>query len=92
MMIMRTRTNKANVVLWVLQVLLGGFGLIVPGLLRRHRELTPLAAIGLGIIMIGATATTVANFGIEAAILPLITGVVAAIVAYGRWDALAVAH
>ena len=34
---------------------LGAIGLILPGLLRIRPWLTPLAAIGLGIIMIGAT-------------------------------------
>src|SRR5689334_23127004 len=37
---------------------LGAIGLILPGLFRIHRELTPLAAAGLVIIMIGATTLT----------------------------------
>jgi len=37
---------------------LGAFGLILPGLLKIKRGLTPLAAVGLTIIMIGATALT----------------------------------
>src|SRR5712672_1945355 len=35
--------------------LLGGLGLILPGLLRIKPGLTPLAAVGLLILMIGAT-------------------------------------
>ena len=33
---------------------LGAVGLILPGLLRIHQELTPVAAAGLVIIMVGA--------------------------------------
>lgn len=66
---------------------LGGLGLILPGLLRIRPGLTPLAAAGLLIIMIviGATAITFASGGIQMAALPLVTGLLAAFVAYGRW-------
>src|SRR6266699_4038992 len=37
---------------------LGAIGLILPGLLRIRRDLTPLAAAGLVIIMVGATVVT----------------------------------
>lgn len=64
---------------------LGALGLILPGLLRVRPGLTPLAAAGLLIIMIGATMVTVAggDFGMLA--LPLITGLLLAFVAYSRW-------
>jgi uncharacterized membrane protein YphA (DoxX/SURF4 family) len=64
---------------------LGALGLILPGLLRIRPGLTPLAAASLVIIMIGATAITVASVGIGAAVMPLVTGLLAAFVAYGRW-------
>jgi uncharacterized membrane protein YphA (DoxX/SURF4 family) len=64
--------------------LLGGLGLVLPGLLRRQQHLTPLAALGLAIIMIGAVVTTVMAFGAAAAISPLIVGLLCAFVAYGR--------
>lgn len=64
---------------------LGGVGLILPGLLRIWTFLTPLAALGLVIIMIGATALTLAGGPISAAVIPLITGLLSAFVAYGRW-------
>ena len=64
--------------------LLGALGLVLPGLLRIRRELTPLAAGGLVIIMAGATVATLANGGGAAALLPLAVGVVAAWVARGR--------
>jgi uncharacterized membrane protein YphA (DoxX/SURF4 family) len=64
---------------------LGGLGLILPGLLRIRPGLTPLAAAGLVIIMIGATVMTLASGPVAAALFPLVTGLLAAIVAYGRW-------
>jgi hypothetical protein len=64
---------------------LGAIGLILPGLLRIRPGLTPLAAAGLVIIMIGATAITVAINGVLTALLPLVVGLAAAFVAYGRW-------
>lgn len=64
--------------------LLGGLGLILPGLLRRQQYLTPLAALGLTIVMIGAVVTSVMSFGLSGAIVPLITGLLCAFVAYGR--------
>ena len=62
---------------------LGALGLLLPGLFRRYQYLTVWAAIGLLIIMIGAVAVTV-SMGIGAAVLPLITGILCAFVAYGR--------
>jgi len=65
--------------------ILGGLGLILPGLLRIQTGLTPLAAAGLVVIMIGATTITLMTTGIAMAMVPLIVGVLAAFVAYGRW-------
>jgi uncharacterized membrane protein YphA (DoxX/SURF4 family) len=64
---------------------LGALGLILPGLFRRRTDLTPLAAAGLVIIMIGATVLTIIGDGFGAAIVPLIAGSLCAFVAYGRW-------
>ena len=64
---------------------LGGLGLILPGLLRMRPGLTPLAAAGLVILMIGATVLSFAADGIAAALVPFVTGILAAFVAYGRW-------
>jgi uncharacterized membrane protein YphA (DoxX/SURF4 family) len=64
---------------------LGALGLVLPGLLRVRTGLTPLAAAGLFIIMIGATAIALASDGLATAIFPLVTGLLAAFVAYGRW-------
>ena len=65
---------------------LGALGLILPGITRIRRGLTPLAACGLLIIMIGAVVTTVMGLGAAAAISPLVAGVLCAVVAYGRRD------
>ena len=64
---------------------LGALGLILPGLLRIRPGLTPLAAAGLVIIMIGATALTVAAGAVAPALISLVVGLLAAFVAYGRW-------
>ncbi len=64
---------------------LGALGLLLPGLLRVKPWLTPLAAAGLVVIMIGATALTTAADGVAAGVVPLVVGLLAAFVAYGRW-------
>lgn len=64
---------------------LGAIGLILPGLLRIKPGLTPLAAACLTIIVIGATVVTVMSGMIATALLPLVTAILAAFVAYGRW-------
>ena len=63
---------------------LGALGLVLPGVFRIRTDLTPLAAEGLVVIMIGAVTTTVATMDASMAILPLVVGVLAATVAYGR--------
>jgi len=64
---------------------LGAIGLVLPGLLRIRPALTPLAAAGLVIIMIGATALTLAGGDVAPALIPLVVGLLSAFVAYGRW-------
>ena len=64
---------------------LGALGLILPGLLRIRPGLTPLAAAGLVIIMIGATVLTLAGGDVAPALIPLAVGLLSAFVAYGRW-------
>src|SRR2546426_12841089 len=63
---------------------LGAIGLILPGLLRIRPGLTPLAAAGLVIIMIGATVVTLTGGSVAMALIPLVVGLLAAFVAYGR--------
>ena len=63
---------------------LGALGLILPGITRIHTRLTPLAAAGLTIIMIGATVVTVLSMGVAAAVFPAVVGIVTAWIAYAR--------
>jgi uncharacterized membrane protein YphA (DoxX/SURF4 family) len=64
---------------------LGGLGLVLPGIFRIRTELTPLAAAGLVIITIGATVLTIKTQGFAPALFPLVTCILCAFVAYGRW-------
>src|SRR3990172_12092652 len=64
---------------------LGAIGLILPGLLGVRPGLTPLAAAGLVIIMIGATVLTLAGGDVAAALISVVVGLLSAFVAYGRW-------
>ena len=63
----------------------GALGLILPGLLRIRPGLTPLAAAGLVIIMIGATVVSLTIGPVAMALIPLVAGLLAAFVAWGRW-------
>jgi uncharacterized membrane protein YphA (DoxX/SURF4 family) len=65
--------------------ILGGLGLILPGLLKIRPGLTPLAAAGLVIIMIGAVVVSFAQGGVVMALLPLVVGLFLLFVIYGRW-------
>jgi len=67
----------------------GALGLILPGIFNIKRGLTPLAAAGLVIIMIGATTVTIATQGVAPAVFPFIVGLLSAAVAYGRRPAVA---
>lgn len=64
---------------------LGGLGVILPWLLGIYPILTPLAGAGLAIVMIGAVIYTVAGMGLAMALIPLVVGLLAAFVAWGRW-------
>jgi len=75
---------------WFLQVtgifeMLGSIGVILPWLLRIRPGLTPLAAAGLVIVMIGATAYNLAAGDVATALITLVIGLLCAFVAYGRW-------
>jgi hypothetical protein len=64
--------------------LLGALGLILPGVTRIGTWLTPLAAAGLVVIMVGATLDWLVQGTIATALVPLVVGLLAASVAYGR--------
>jgi hypothetical protein len=63
---------------------LGACGLILPGLLRIMPFLTPLAAGGLTVIMVGATVITLIGGDLVPALVPVVVGSLAILVAYGR--------
>lgn len=63
---------------------LGAIGLILPGILNIKRGLTPVAAAGLVVIMVGATITTLVTGGGATAVVPVIVGALAGVVANGR--------
>jgi uncharacterized membrane protein YphA (DoxX/SURF4 family) len=71
--------------------ILGGFGLILPSLLRVKPGLTPLAAAGLAIITIGATIITLMGSLKGMALLPFVTALLCIFVTYGRWRARPIA-
>jgi uncharacterized membrane protein YphA (DoxX/SURF4 family) len=68
----------------------GALGLILPWLTRIAPKLTPVAAAGLVIIMLGAVVLTVAGGQVAPALFPLAVGILAAFVAWGRWPQVAV--
>jgi hypothetical protein len=75
---------------WFLRALgvaeiLGALGLILPGLLRIKTILTPIAAVCLTIVIIGAVAITAHDTGFASALFPFVTGVLLLWVIYGRW-------
>jgi uncharacterized membrane protein YphA (DoxX/SURF4 family) len=66
--------------------ILGAIGLVLPGALRIRPGLTPLAAAGLVIIMIGATVITLMGGDVALALIPLVVGLLCAFVAYRHWS------
>jgi hypothetical protein len=64
--------------------MLGALGLVLPGLTQIRTSLTPLAAAGLTIIMIGATTISIFGMGVAAGIFPAVVGMVTTWIAYGR--------
>jgi hypothetical protein len=64
---------------------LGALGLFLPGLFRIRTGLTPLAAVGLVIILLGAVVLTIIGDGVAPALFPLVVAMLTAFVAYGRW-------
>src|SRR5207244_13151301 len=65
---------------------LGALGLVFPGVLRIRPGLTPLAAAGLVIIMIGAAVVMWAGGMVAVALINVVVALLAAFVAYGRWQ------
>lgn len=68
---------------------LGAIGLIVPMLVRIKPALTPLAAAGLAIIMLGAVVTTIRMGAPSMAIMPAVIAVLLVVVAWKRRNVVA---
>ena len=64
---------------------LGALGLVLPLALKIRPELTSLAAAGLTIIMVGAAGTVLAVGGGAMSVMPLLLGVLTALIAYNRF-------
>ncbi|HEV3476846.1 MAG TPA: DoxX family protein [Rubrobacteraceae bacterium] len=64
---------------------LGGLGLILPAATRILPWLTPVAAAGLALDMLLATLFHLVRGEVGGAVVPLLLGLLAALVAYGRW-------
>jgi uncharacterized membrane protein YphA (DoxX/SURF4 family) len=64
--------------------ILGGIGLVLPGILKIRTGLTPLAAEALIIIMIGATAVNLKIGQRGAALTTVVIGLLLVIVSYNR--------
>lgn len=69
--------------------ILGALGLILPLLLRIKPALTPVAAVGLFIIMVGAVVTTVRMGAAPMAVMPAVLAALLLVVAWkrGAWVA-----
>lgn len=65
--------------------ILGAFGLILPMRLNILPILTPLAAVGLILVMIGATIFVVLFYGVALATFSVVTGLLLAFVGSGCW-------
>jgi len=64
---------------------LGALGLVLPGVFKTRQYLTPLAAVGLMIIMIGAMVVTAMGDGLKMALIPFVYLLLLGFIAYGRW-------
>jgi hypothetical protein len=64
--------------------LLGGFGLILPGVFKTRQYLIPLAALGLVMIMIGAIVVVLLGGSFSTAVINLAIALLLVFIAYGR--------
>ncbi len=68
--------------------IVGAFGLILPSFLRIRPGLTPVAAVCLMVIMVGAVVISVMIGGATTAVMPFVVLILLGFVAYGRWKLL----
>jgi uncharacterized membrane protein len=65
--------------------ILGGLGLILPGVTKIQTRLTSLAGAGLVLVMVGAAIFHITRGEAPNIVQNIILGALAAFVAYGRW-------
>ena len=79
---------SANMMLFLRMIggfeVLGAAGLILPGLTGIKRHLTSVAAGCLAFIMVGAVVVSIAQYGLSAAIMPFVVGILDVAVMFGR--------
>lgn len=64
---------------------LGGLGLILPGLLRRHQWMTSVAAFMLVLLTLFATGYQLVAGQVASAVFAAGVGLMCALIGYGRW-------
>ena len=67
---------------------LGAVGLVIPMITDVLPWLTPLAAVGLSLLMVGAVATHLRHREYQKALLPLVVLLLAVCIVYGRFVVL----
>ncbi len=65
--------------------ILGGLGLILPGVVRIQTRLVPLAALGLALVMAGAIVYHASRGEYKNIVMNLILFVASIFLAYDRW-------
>jgi putative oxidoreductase len=65
--------------------ILGGLGLILPGLTKIQTRLTPLAGLGLALVMILAAVFHLTRGEMQNIVSNLVVAAVVGFIAYGRW-------
>lgn len=65
--------------------ILGGLGLMLPGLFKIRTQLVPLAALGLAVVMLGAVVFHLTRGEVTIIVINLLNAAILAFIAYGRW-------
>ena len=64
---------------------LGGLCLVFPAVFKVKPILTSLAALGLFVVMVGATIVTASAMGIVSAVFPIVVGLICLLIAFVRF-------
>ncbi|MBT3323496.1 MAG: DoxX family protein [Anaerolineae bacterium] len=65
--------------------ILGGLGLILPGLTKIQTRLTPLAGLGLVLVMLGALTWHLQRGESQNIMFNVVLALIVGFIAYGRW-------